>query len=269
EFFSQNIPADEGALRESLSKQLFISRLELVADLDRRPAGTEMGAIKDPASADADPETDGEVRSFNAESLRCEVAAMNVDNFVVRPHRRLVEKYAKPEPWTKLAPEAVGELSQEVAGLPTELDPENEEAKRFDLLVLRLQLALLRSEPGFHRLRDQVKKLAGLLEEKSAIPMIQEQMVLIQDVQTDEWWQDVTIPMLEILRRRLRNLIQLIERQKRKPIYTDFEDLMGSEMDILLPGSAVGTDYAKFRAKARAFLREHLDHITIHKLRLN
>ena len=25
---------------------------------------------------------------------------MNLDNFVVRPRRRLVEKYAKPEAWT-------------------------------------------------------------------------------------------------------------------------------------------------------------------------
>ena len=72
-----------------------------------------------------------------------------------------------------------------------------EEAKRFDLLALNLQLAMLRSEPRFTRLRDQVRELAGLLEEKSAIPMVREQMALILDVQTDEWWQDVTVPMLE------------------------------------------------------------------------
>ena len=119
------------------------------------------------------------------------------------------------------------ELSHEVAGLPSELDPEDEEAKRFDLLMLNLQLALLRSEPGFARLRDQVKEIAGLLEEKSAIPMVREQMALIQDVQTDEWWQDVTVPMLEGVRRRLRDLVKLIEKQKRKPVYTDFEDEMG------------------------------------------
>ena len=49
-----------------------------------------------------------------------------------------------------------------------------------------------------------MKEIAGLLEEKSAIPMVREQMALIQDVQTDEWWQDVTVPMLEVMRRRLR-----------------------------------------------------------------
>ena len=30
--------------------------------------------------------------------------------------------------------------------------------------------------------------------------MVREQMALIQDVQTDEWWQDVTVPMLETCR---------------------------------------------------------------------
>jgi len=194
---------------------------------------------------------------------------MNLDNFIVRPRRRIVEKYAKPEAWAVLSPEALSDLSHQVAGLPSELDPENEEAKRFDLLVLNLQLAMLRSEPGFARLRDQVKDLAGLLEEKSAIPMVRDQMALIQDVQTDEWWQDVTVPMLEAMRRRLRDLIKLIEKQKRKPIYTDFEDEMGGETPVELPGFGHGTDYAKFRAKARAFLRSHQDHIAIHKLRMN
>jgi type I restriction enzyme R subunit len=209
------------------------------------------------------------VRRATADLLHEEVAAMNLDNFVVRPRRRLVERYAKPEAWTVLPPEAVAELSHEVAGLPSELDPENEEAKRFDLLLLSLQLALLRSEPGFQRLCERVKEIAGLLEEKSAIPMVREQMILIQDVQSDEWWQDVTVPTLEVARRRLRNLVQLIEKQRRRPIYTDFEDVMGSEIDVELPGFVVGTDYARFRAKARAFLRGHLDHVAIYKLRMN
>jgi type I restriction enzyme R subunit len=168
-----------------------------------------------------------------------------------------------------LSGEAVSELAQEVAGLPSELEPEAEEARRFDLLMLNLQLALLRAEPVFARLRDQVKAIAGLLEEKSAIPMVRQQMPLIQDVQTDEWWGDVTTPMLESVRRRLRNLVKLIEKQQRKPIYTDFEDELGGESTVDLPGFADGTDYARFRAKARAFLRAHQDHVAIHKLRMN
>lgn len=137
------------------------------------------------------------------------------------------------------------------------------------MLILNLELALLRKEPAFARLRDQVKAIAGLLEEQSSIPMVREQMPLIQDVQTDEWWQGATTPMLEALRRRLRALVRLIEKSKRKLVYTDFEDEMGGEIDVALPGFVVSGDFEKFRAKARAFLRAHGDHIAIHKLRTN
>ena len=63
--------------------------------------------------------------------------------------------------------------------------------------------------------------------------------------------------------------MKLIEKQRRKPIYTDFEDEMGGETRVVLPGFAVGADYEKFRAKAQAFLRQHLDHLAIRKLRMN
>ncbi len=228
-----------------------------------------LAAVRESTVLYGDPKTYEGVRRSVADLLLREVAAMNVDNFVIRPHRRLVEKYSKPEAWVALAGEALAELSHEVAGLPTQLDPENEEAKRFDLLALSLQLALMRDEPGFMRLCNRIKEIAGLLEEKDAIPMVREQMALIQDVQSDEWWQDVTVPMLEVMRRRLRGLVQFIDKHQRKPVFTDFEDLMGSETSITLPGFSVGTDQAKFVAKARAFLYQHLDNSVIAKLRMN
>lgn len=270
EYFSQNPETTEGVLGESLGMRLFKARLEIIGELDRRmPPDPSDDSVHEPRVDLDDPTTEAGVRRATAELLHGEVAAMNPENFVVRPKRRLVEKYAEAEAWTSLSVEAFAELSREVAGLPSELDPEAEEAKRFDLLILNLQLALLRSEPAFERLRDQVKAIAGLLEEKSAIPMVREQMPLIQDVQTDEWWQDVTTAMLETVRRRLRALVKLIEKRQRKPIYTDFEDEMGGETRVALPGFSSGEDFAKFCAKARAFLRAHENHIAIHKLRMN
>jgi type I restriction enzyme R subunit len=270
EFFSQNPETTDGALPESLGKKLFTTRLELLGELDKRSFadGTVTG-IQDFRDPYGDPATEIGVRRAIADQLHGEVAAMNLDNFVVRPKRRWVEKYAKPDRWTVLTVLELRELAVEVAGLPAELEAEAEEAKRFDLLILNLELVLLRSEPAFERLREQVRAIAGLLEEKSTIPMVREQMPLIHEVQTDEWWQDVTIPMLERVRRRLRLLVKLIEKQKRKTIYTDFEDDMGGETDITLPGLMPSGDFEKFRAKARAFLREHQDHVTIHKLRMN
>jgi type I restriction enzyme R subunit len=63
--------------------------------------------------------------------------------------------------------------------------------------------------------------------------------------------------------------VQFIDKRHRWTVYTDFEDEMGGEMVVELPGFGHGTNYAKFRDKAQAFLRAHQDHVAIHKLRMN
>jgi len=194
---------------------------------------------------------------------------MNVESFIARPKRKFVEVYGKPEAWNTLSQEQQHELTEHVAGLPSEFTDEDEEAKRFDLLMLRLQLALLRADSQFARLRVQVRAIAEALEAQSSIPMINAELDLIQELQTDEYWQDITAPMLESVRKRLRNLIKLIEKTKRKIVYTDFVDEIGAPSGIELPGISVGTDFERFKAKARHFLNEHEDHVAIHKLRTN
>ena len=259
EYFGQNPPTSEGVLAESLTKKLFVSRMELVSELDRAlqtgPAEKHAKEIQ-------------EVRGDTAERLRQEVAAMNVDNFIVRPHRKLVETYGKAEAWDKIDLEQRSELTERVAGLPSELIDEDQDAKKFDLLMYRLQLALLRHERSFARLKAEVQEIAGLLAEQDSIPMIQEQMPLIQDLQSDVYWEDITVPMLEVARKRLRSLVKLIEKVRRQRVYTDFEDLMGTETEVELPGFG-SADYERFRAKTRQFLKEHENDGPIHKIRFN
>lgn len=269
EYFSQELPGTEGSLAASLGARLFSGRLELVAALDRRGASAPAANVAEPRSSYGEPADERQLRDDLAGRLQSEVAAMNTDNFLVRPRRRLVERYAKADAWAKLSAEDIAELSSELAGLPTELESENEEAKRFDYLALRLQLALVEADPGFEGLRDRVKEIAGLLEEKSSIPMIRERLSFIQEVQGDEWWTDVTLPMLEAMRRRLRDIVRLIEKRQRKIVYTDFEDELGEGTEVELPDFTAGTDYERFVAKTRAFLREHLDNAAIRKLRMN
>jgi type I restriction enzyme R subunit len=266
EYFSQNPEGSAGSQNESLSTKLFKARLELVGELD---ANVDSSLVKFTPRHDFDPESERQVQLQVMHLLHTQVASMNLDNFVVRAKRRSVEKFAKKEAWEKLTAEDRRELAQEIASLPTQTESESEEAKRFDLLVLKLQLALLGNEPSFERLREQVVKIAGLLEEKHTIPMVGKQMTYIQDVQREEWWQDVNVTMLEIIRRRLRDLVQFIERKERKPIYTNFEDEMGEESSIELT-EFVGQDtFERFRDKARAFLRKHLDVDAVRKLHTN
>jgi type I restriction enzyme R subunit len=282
EFFKQNPPTTDGSLGNSLSKQLFTTRLALLSALDRELSPKAIVAEKsgtyqiNPPTPTLTPSwlsgaeaSDVGVRQAIAIQLQTEVAAMNLDNFIVRPQRQLVETFAQPENWKTLQPEQIDNLALRVAGLPTELPAENEEAKRFDLLMLRLQVARLNADPSFTRLRQQVKAIATALEAQDSIPVIREQMPLIQDLLSDIWWEDVTIPMLESARKRLRSLIQLIEKTQRQPIYTDFIDELGSETQIDLPELGDSSEFDRFRAKASQFLRAHEDHIAIHKLKFN
>jgi type I restriction enzyme, R subunit len=115
-----------------------------------------------------------------------------------------------------------------------------------------------------------VKTIAAALETKDTIPEVRSQMELIQEIQTDDWWQDIPIPLLERARKRLRLLVRHIEKTQRQPIYTHFLDEMGTETPIDLPGFVgSSTEFDRFRAKARQFLLAHESHITLHKLRHN
>jgi type I restriction enzyme, R subunit len=267
EYFSQNPATTEGTIADSLGKRLFTTRLELLQALDSNT--TEVAAEPPGIYGAANFTTESQVRTAIAHQLHAEVSAMNLDNFIVRPQRQSIERYTTQSAWNTLQPEQHQELANQIAGLPTGLPSEPEEAKRFDLLMLRLQLARMRSDASFTRLRRQLQEILSALEEKDSIPMVREQMSLIQDMQTDAWWADVTIPMLENARKRLRNLIRLIEKTRRQPIYTNFIDELGTETMIDIQAFGSSDEFERFRAKARQFLLAHEDHITIHKLRFN
>lgn len=233
EFFSQDPETTEGSMAESLSAKLFANRVDLIAAIDKhQAAGTE--AERDEAHRG--------LRLELAERLRSEVAAMNVDNFLVRPKRRLVEQFVKTDAWTALTPEEQTQLKEEVAGLPSSIATDNLEAKQFDLLILRMQLTLLRGEPGFEKMKGTVQEIAQLLEEQTAIPLVATKLPLIQEVQTPLFWEDVTVVCLERVRRELRELVQFIERRKRSRVITDFVDEIGEGVTVDLPGIAIGVD---------------------------
>lgn len=49
-----------------------------------------------------------------------------------------------------------------------------------------------------------------------AIPAIKAEAELIQAVAGEEWWQDMTVPMLETVRRRRRALVRLIPKGQKR-----------------------------------------------------
>ena len=251
EYFSQPLDPVDSSGRAPLREILFTARLELLQALD-------------------DIETLAGDRSDIASILRDTVASMNANNFLVRPHLELVERFRTPEAWETITLQDLADLNDRVAKLPDQLDPDNEDAKRFDVVMLNAQLGLLRHEP-FERQRKRIINIASALEDLgTSIPVVAEQLELIIDIQTDEWWVDVTYPMLEDARKRLRSLVQLVELSHKTPLYSDFVDKLGESTKVELPGiggSVDSPEFARFRKKAHHFLRENLANDIVARIR--
>ena len=270
EYFQKKPQSDEGSNATSLNERLFAARFDLVRAIDEKQRLDIPGVAEpDQESYDAGndkPLDEQTIRRGALDAMHTYVTAMNLDNFIVRGKRRTVERYKDAGAWNELTDAMRDELLDEVAPLPSEVKGEPEEAKRFDLLIFNLQLALLKGSKSFDRLKKQLIEIASALDEQTAIPIIAAQHPLILDILSDPWWEGVTVSLLELVRLRLRGLVQHIEKGKRRIVYTDFADELGLAAEIDLP--EVGEiDFARFKRKARHFLREHEDHIAIAKLR--
>lgn len=251
EFFKENPEGIEGKNQHSLSQRIFLKRLTLAQQLKDEDEQLKLlsNQLKD--------------------ILHDEVQSMNVDNFIVRQNRREVEKYSDRKAWDSLTPEDSLELINKISHLPTEKPEEDELAKRFDLMVLNMQLSVLDKYKGFDGYKKKLQKIASQLEEKKTIPIIKNHLEVILELQTDIYWESITIPMLEEIRINLRDLIKFIDKTERKTVYTEFEDEIGNPIIIENPKYESKEDMAQYRKKVEHFLQEHKDHITIQKLRFN
>lgn len=265
EYFSQDLPGSEGSLQKSLNQRLFETRLGLITAID---AAVPHDGAEPPGGTGT--ESERGLRVDAACSLHRIVVGMNLENFLVRPHRKWVERYGDWAAWSALTRETAAEVAEHLAGLPSSATENDEDAKRFDLLMLRRQLAQLDGDAlAAERLREQIQAIASGLLNQTAIPSVAAQQELLDEVAGDQWWADVTLPMLELARRRLRSLLKFLEKTKKVRVYTDFEDALTASTLIDLPGVTPGTNWDRFRAKATAYLKAHQDHVALQRLRRN
>lgn len=252
EFFSHEIPTVEAPVQKSLSQRLFEARLDVVTALDHQ--SFEPG-----------------LRESTARTLQEFVAGMNLDNVLVRPHRRAVERFADRAVWASPLSDEDSAAVRDISRLPSASKDDDEDAKRFDLLILRRQLAQLEGDVGVaERVREKVQEITdSLIRLIPTIPSVAEHRELIEAVAGDQWWVDVTLPMLEHARLRLRALIRLVEPGKRDPVYADFTDELVAPIEVTLPGAAPGINLERFRAKVTACLERHTDHVALQRLRRN
>ncbi len=253
EFFDANPDGYDSKLQEPIRQKIFKRRLELAAGI--QGSGT-------------DDKSSLELSEILKDQMQSIVQSMNLDNFIVRKHRKEVETYAKRDAWKELTEKDLEAISDKLTNLPSP-DEDDEYARRFDLLILNLQLAILQANPTQQTYQEKMINIAKDLESKSTIPAVSKQLELLLDIQTASWWQDVTLRMLEEVRVRLRELVRFIDPDEAKEdVFTNFEDEIGEEAgDYKIV--TMDERLRDYRERVQSFIREHQDHIAIRRLKNN
>ncbi|MBW3636541.1 MAG: DEAD/DEAH box helicase family protein [Armatimonadetes bacterium] len=260
EYFNENPDVREAAPAKTLSVRLFTHRVELL------DGTTQIARMEN------QPEV-AQIRDELADGLHREVAAMNVSNVLVRPHRREVEKWRERAAWESVGQAEKRELDEKLAALPTEIPLEDETARQFDLLVYRLELATLKKEKRWAKLAAQVRAIAHLLLTTSArhVPMVASQVPLLEEMDTDDWWVDVSLPILENARKKIRDLVRFIEKSKRYFVFLDIEDDFEQGQEIVYAGAdaPLATSPALYKRSVEQFLHTHRESGVVGRLHRN
>lgn len=253
EYFNENPDGASVSTAEPLGQRLFKARLNIMSLLSSKDYQTEELQA---------------VQQDLRQSLQTEVKSMNNENFIVKSELEHVEHFKNDDAWKNLDDLAIGTLREHISKLPNQLEPETLEAKLFDMLCYNLELAVLeKNNTAIQSYANKVIEIASKLETKENIPIVAEQIALIQDMQTVEYWKGITLPMLEAMRKRIRGLVKLIEKSTSTIVYSMLDDEIGEATEVDIPVVSSGVNIAQYRKRVESFIKANENHITIAKLK--
>ncbi len=254
EFFGENPDGIKGRAVKSLTQQVFEAKLE-VADTIRQQ------------SSSSDEER---VLAANyIDELNQLVAGLDRERFVVKAKLRIVVEFSNKERWLRLTKGDVLDINMHLSALILADENDDEFAKRFDVLILRYQLALLTGAQKTDNFVIKINGLAGDLLKKLNIPEVKAQEKMLRNAQSEVFWQAITVNSLDDVRKALRDLMKYIDKESQVNVVTTFEDTIDyegiDEQDVI-------PKYKKLQSyidRVESYVRKNSDHLVIQKLKTN
>ncbi len=252
EYFREHQNGYETGETKSLTENIFCKQIQLIT------------ALQDSRFMDS------EYQAFRSELVAVcynGVCALSDDLVSVRLQKQYVEKYRKRENFKALSEMDKYELSKYIAPLIASNDTD-EFAKRFDNFMYGLMLADIDKLPKLKYFQKQLILTAELLQKKSTIPQIKAELTLIKDIQNDDFWKNISILTLEMVRQELRDLMQfLVDNNSRPKIFTRLNDPVINRQE----GEALNAayDFEDYRKKVNRYIEDHKNDAIIYKLNHN
>ena len=246
EYFSVNSDGANPVAVKSLTERLFALRLDIAAALQ--------------SAEHQEKEDDRRLHDELKEILHTQVSQLSRARIDVRAHLQTIEPYREREAWVCLSDLDVAELKGIAHLLPR--PKENEAAKKFDVLMLYLQLEAVDSTVKADNSRASVIKIAQLLEKKATIPAVRERMETIKEVQTAAFWDHCTLNSLERVRKELRELVHVLaESRDERRFVINIEDAISSDAV-----AAPVTLKATYHDRVIDYLAKHTDNEVLRKI---
>ena len=246
EYFSVNSDGANPVAMKSLTERLFALRLDIAAALQ--------------SAEHQEMEVDRCLHDELKAILHAQVNQLSRARIDVRAHLQTIEPYREQEAWACLSDLGVAKLKGIAHLLPR--PKENEAAKKFDVLMLYLQLELVDSTVKADNSRASVIKIAQLLEKKATIPAVRERMETIKEVQTAVFWDHCTLNSLERVRKELRELVHVLaESRDERRFVINIEDAISSDAV-----AAPVTLKATYHDRVIDYLAKHTDNEVLRKI---
>ena len=251
DFFREGLKGCEAKIKETLSEKIFNCKVNIARELQ----APEYQAEEDYAAYRVD----------LTDELNQIVVGLDDTSFRVKQHMRYVETYRNKLAWANLESIAVSDIKEHIAPLvvPKKSD---EFERRFDYLMYSIELAYLQSKNATKNI-SIVTGAATQLTKLYTIPQVKEQRKVIERLLEKDFWKEASILDLEYVREALRELIKYIETGKVLLIYSDFEDNIVDYKEGEVLQSL--NDLKDYKKKVEYYLKEHLDNLSVYKLRHN
>jgi len=249
EFFGINKNGKESTLSKPITQLIFESRLQLSRLL------AETGEADNIA-----------LSSELLDILHAAIKNLDRSRFQVNMNLRYVDDFKDRARWNNLSADDVHQIETHLSDLPS---PEkvNEVVRRFDLMMLKLQIAThlkLNSEKGFH---EKLIGIAERLSEKYTIPQVLRSTKLIENLKDPNFYSDLKQRRLNEIREEIRELVQYLESREQEPFYTNFTDSKAEVKDgATIYNTANSSLYKK---RVEAYIRENRNLLVISKLNTN
>lgn len=211
EFFGENPRGREALPQISLSEKIFGLRVDVAFSLQHATYQADEKARK--------------LHDEIKELLISQVNALNTKHISVRQNIEVVDKFKNKERWVALSATDVLDLKNKVARLILP-EKDNEAAKKFDAIMLYIQLSVIDSSVSADSYKTKVEIIANKLQEKVTIPQVQAKLDLIKEISVPTFWEHVTLDRLEYVRKEIRELVQFIVGTGKQDFVLDIKDII-------------------------------------------